>query len=175
MKYFAVQVQTSKEESYISRVNTMLEFRSDCQRFIFLKRQLPIRRGGKTENEMKPVFPGYIFVQADSVDAELFNIMRSTKNFLRFLQTNKNIVPLQHNDLALLEHFMRLGGVAEISTVTFDENDRIVIKSGPLKGLEGSIVSVNRRKKRAKIALDLSNQKFLIDLAFNILEERINE
>jgi len=175
MKYFAVQVQTLKEDSYISQLKAKLEFRSNCQEFFILKRRLPIRKGGKTTDEIKPIFPGYIFVESESVDAELFNIMRSTKNFLRFLKNNKDIKSLENKDLTILQHFMRLGETAEISTVTFDENSRIVIKSGPMQGLEGLIVKVDKRKRRAKISLDFANEKFLIDLAFNILEEGVDE
>ncbi len=175
MKYFAAQVQTLKEDSFVSMLNSTLLFRQDLQRFFFLKRCLPIRKAGKLIKEFKPIFPGYVFIEAEDIDSELYNIMRSTKFFLRFLPSNNNICTIEHKDLALLQHFIRMGSIAEISTVTFDENDRIVVKSGPMSGLEGFIVKVDKRKKRAKIALDFSHEQFLIDLAFDVLEETQNE
>ncbi len=175
MKYFVAQVQTTKEDFFITTVHKALEFRKEQQKFIFLKRCLPIRRKGKIQNENKPIFPGYIFIEASEIDSELFNIIRETKYFMRFLPENKKIISVEHKDLAILQHFIRMGSVAQVSMVTFDENDRIVIKSGPMHGLEGSIVKVDKRKKRAKIALDFSNEQFLIDLAFEVLEEAKNE
>ena len=171
MNYFAVQVRTLKEESYIEKVGDRLHFRSDRQRFMFPKRKLPVRRMGKTIPEIRPVFPGYIFVAADRIDAELFNIMRTEKGFMRFLKNNRDITPITGRDLSILQHFLQFGPVADTSLVVFDENDRIVVKSGPLQGLEGLIVKVDKRKRRAKIALDFAKEKFLIDLAFDILEE----
>jgi transcriptional antiterminator NusG len=40
---------------------------------------------------------------------------------------------------------------------------------GPLMGLEGRIIKVDRRKGRAKINLDLYNDSFTIDLAFEVI------
>jgi transcriptional antiterminator NusG len=55
------------------------------------------------------------------------------------------------------------------SKVYFDANSRIVVTEGPLMGLEGKIIKVDKRKGRAKIKLDLYNDSFSIDLAFELL------
>ena len=44
--------------------------------------------------------------------------------------------------------------------VHFDENERIVVDEGPLNGLEGSIIKVDRRKQRAKIQLDFHGSTY---------------
>jgi len=49
--------------------------------------------------------------------------------------------------------------------------NRIVVLHGPLSGLEGRIIKVDQRKKRAKIALDLCSDSFTIDLAFEVIEK----
>ena len=54
--------------------------------------------------------------------------------------------------------------------MTFDENRRIRVVSGPLQGLEGRIVKVDRRKGRARVRLDIYADAFEIDLGFEILE-----
>jgi transcriptional antiterminator NusG len=46
-----------------------------------------------------------------------------------------------------------------------------VVLYGPLAGLEGRIVRVDRRKKRAKISLDLYDDSFFVDLAFEVIEK----
>jgi transcription termination/antitermination protein NusG len=40
-----------------------------------------------------------------------------------------------------------------------------------LMGLEGCIIKVNRRKRRAKIRLDMNDSPILFDLGFEILEK----
>ena len=65
---------------------------------------------------------------------------------------------------------MKLGEVVEKSKVYFDENNRIRIAEGALKGLEGRIVKVDRRKKRAKVSLSLYEDSFQIDFGFELME-----
>jgi transcriptional antiterminator NusG len=67
---------------------------------------------------------------------------------------------------------MSFGKVADISKVRFDEDDRIVVVEGPLKDLEGLIVKVDIRKRRAKIRLDMCENSFLVDLGFEILDRK---
>lgn len=175
MNYYAVQVKTLKEQTYLALVKKNLNERLEKQEIFFPQRKLIIRRQKKMHNELKPIFPGYIFVKAEHIDRELFNIMKKTPAFTRFLHNNTNIQALKGRDLNIITHFLQFGNTAEISKVTFSENDRIIVKSGPMIGLEGNIVKVDKRKKRAKIALDFAEQKFLIDLSFTILEEVPNE
>ena len=95
--------------------------------------------------------------------------MRKTDGFFRFLPDNHNITPLEERDRALLLHFLSYGEIVETSEVYFDENSRIQVFKGPMKGLEGRVVKVDRRKKRAKVKLVLYEQYFLIDFGFEVL------
>jgi transcriptional antiterminator NusG len=73
-------------------------------------------------------------------------------------------------DLEVALHFIKnVGPVAGKSRVYFNEKSRIVVIDGPLMGLEGRIVKVDKRKGRAKIKLDLYNDSFTIDLGFEVI------
>jgi transcriptional antiterminator NusG len=95
--------------------------------------------------------------------------LRRTDGFFRFLKSNQDIRPLEGKDLATVLHFVGFGPVAEKSKVWFDDDDRIVVAEGPLKGLEGKIIKVDKRKGRAKVKLDLYDDSFTIDLAFEVI------
>ena len=165
MNYYAVQVQTGKEEKIIETVQTTLAFRIERQRFIFPKRLLKIRKEGVLKSELKPIFPGYFFIETENIDKELYNTLRHTQGFVRFLKSNQDITILSGKDLSILEHFLQFGQTISTSQVYFDENDRICVTSGPLKGLEGMVVKVD------KIKMDFSNDSILIDLGFEIIKE----
>lgn len=169
MKYYAVQVKTTQEEKYIQCAAPKLAQRRQSERLLFLRRRLPVRKGGKTTMQLSPLFPGYVFLETEDLDAALHNTLRRTPGFFRFLRSTQQPTELCDKDLATLHHFMSFGEVVEPSAVHFDENDRIVVDSGPLKGLEGRIVKVDRRKNRAKIQLDMYTDNFLIDLAFQVI------
>jgi transcriptional antiterminator NusG len=170
MNYYALQVRTRGEEKYIRLVRALHpELRFPLH---FPQRQLYIRRQGKAAESRAAIFPGYIFVEAGD-DEELLRhqwAFRRTEGFFRFLRSNQNIRPLGGRDLELVLHFIkRVGPLAGKSRVYF-ENERIVVLDGPLSGLEGKIVKVDKRKGRAKIKLDLYDDSFSIDLAFETLE-----
>ncbi|HOE09111.1 MAG TPA: antiterminator LoaP [Treponemataceae bacterium] len=169
MNYFTAQIKTLKEEDYIKRLQDLLLFRAEKQRFIFPKKLMPVRRKGKEIKEMMPLFPGYIFIETEEIDTELYNIMRYTPNFYRFLPDNKEKHCLSGKDLSLIKHFMSFGEIIESSKVFFDENERIIVAEGPLKGLEGFIIKVDRRKKRARIRVEIAQNSITLDLAFDVI------
>jgi transcriptional antiterminator NusG len=170
MNYYAIQVKSRQEGKFIKRFKALhpeIPFP-----IYFPQRRLDIRRGGMIKPSMAAVFPGYIFVEAEN-DEEIKSCQwefRRTGGFYRFLRSNQEITPLANRDLELVLHFIKNAGpVAGRSKVYFNENSRIVVVEGPLMGLEGRIVKVDRRKGRAKINLDLYNDSFTIDLAFEVI------
>jgi transcriptional antiterminator NusG len=170
MNYYALQVKTGGEEFFIGEASKS----SYCGagKFFFPKRKLRVRKGGRRIDEIKPVFPGYIFLASDEIAPELYGALRRIRGFCRFLKSNHDITPLAGNDLDILTKILSLGAVAGISKVYFDENDRIVVtEDGPLRGLEGSIIKVNRRKQRVKVRVDFSYQSFVFDLAYEVIEK----
>ena len=170
MNYYAVQVKTRSEEKYI-KLFKALHPEIDIP-IHFPKRKMDIRRGGKIISSTTGVFPGYIFLEIEN-DEDIRRHQwdfRRTDGFFRFLKSNQNISPMTDRDLEIVLHFIKkVGPVAGSSRVYFNENSRIVVVEGPLMGLEGSIIKVDKRKGRAKIKLDLYNDSFSIDLAFDVI------
>jgi len=170
MNYYAIQVKTRCEDKFIKLFKAQ---HPDVGLPIhFPKRQLDIRRAGKIKPSVSAVFPGYLFIEAESdevIHTQKWGFRR-TDGFYRFLKSNQNITPLADRDLELVLHFINNAGpVAGRSKVYFNENSRIVVVEGPLMGLEGRILKVDRRKGRAKIKLDLYDDSFTIDLAFEVI------
>jgi transcriptional antiterminator NusG len=170
MKYYAIQVKTRAEEKYLRLLHALHP--GMAVKTHFPKRQIDIRRRQKIYQSVTGIFPGYIFVELEEEDDILAHqwAFRSTEGFYRFLKSNQNICALQDRDLEVALHFIKkIGPVAGKSKVYFDENSRIVVTEGPLMGLEGKIVKVDKRKGRAKIKLDLYDDSFAIDLAFEVI------
>jgi transcriptional antiterminator NusG len=169
MEYYAIQVKTRGEEKFMRLFNALHP--KTGLPLHFPRRRINIRRRGVLRPSMAAVFPGYVFIEAEHEDI-LANQweFRRTDGFFRFLKSNQNIRPLADRDLELVLHFIKKAGpVAGISRVYFNENARIVVIEGPLMGLEGRIVKVDKRKKRAKVKLSLYDDSFAIDLAFEVI------
>jgi transcriptional antiterminator NusG len=177
-QFFVIQVLTGEESRYIRRVEGrafLAGFSPDDTRLWWPRRRLFIRRRGKRLKTLTSLFPGYLFLETRDLSAQLYQTIRRTEGFVRFLPDNQEIVPLDSESHRLIRHFLSHGEVLQESRVYFDENNRIIVKEGPLKGLEGHIVKVDRRKRRAKVKLDLYEESFQIDLAFETMEPTLNQ
>ncbi|MDR1893785.1 MAG: antiterminator LoaP [Spirochaetales bacterium] len=170
MNIYVIQALTGQEEKFLALAKRSLP-PEDGNRLIWPRRDLERLSRGRWFAKREPLYPGYVFYRADSVDPENYRAFQSIPGFLRFLMGRENILPLSQDDLTLLSHFLAFGEIVPRSQVYFDENNLIRIVQGPLMGLEGRIIKVNRRKKRAKVALSLYAKSFPVDLGFEILEK----
>jgi transcriptional antiterminator NusG len=169
MQYYVIQVRTGSEDDFVLEACRMMA----ALEFLLPKRTLKLRKQGKVSLVESCVFPGYVFFHTeDFVPGDIaYYTLRRTRGFFRFLPDNANPLPLSHDDLRIVEHFASFAGEKTLSTVTFDENDRIVVLAGPLIGMEGRIVAVDRRKQRARIVLDLYARSFPIDLGYELVQK----
>ena len=173
MNYYIIQVATGREQAFIDGLPKKTPELSQAHNFIYLTRELYIKRQGKTLKELQPVFPSYIIMQTTgSIETKTLQTLKSLPDFYHFLKSNTEITPLAGNDLAVIQHFLGLGPRIGPSLVRFDENERIVVIEGPLKGIEGSIIKVDRRKQRAKIQVDFAGGAHTMDLSFEDIERK---
>lgn len=139
-------------------------------RLLWPRRSLSIRHRGRTEQSLAPIFPGYVFYEAEEIHPEVYWVLKQLNGFIRFLKTASTIEPLRGDERSLLLHFLSFGEIVDKSLVYFDESSRIRVVSGPMKGLEGRVVKVDKRKKRAKVHLSMYEERFLVDFGFELLE-----
>ncbi len=173
MNYYIIQVATGREQVFIDNLQRLEPELAREHNFIYLTRELFIRRGGKTLKELQPVFPSYVILQATgNVDGQTVQALKELPEFYHFLKSNTEITPLAGTDLAVIEHFLGLGPRIGPSLVRFDQDDRIVVIEGPLKGIEGNIIKVDRRKQRAKIRVDFAGAAHTMDLSFEDIERK---
>jgi transcriptional antiterminator NusG len=168
MTFYVIQVRTGKEGDYLRQADTYVAARRE--RLLWPRRNMRIRRRGMWRDSVAPIFPGYLFLQAEAVEPPLYWNLKQVPGFIRFLKDNHHIEPLGPRDREVLLHFLGYGEIVQRSQVYFDEHRRIQVISGPLKGLEGRIVKVDRRKGRARVRLEMYEDSFLIDFGFDSLE-----
>jgi len=169
MNFFVIQVRTGKEQDFLKQADQVL--RAPEQRLYWPRRALRIRRQGVWKDSVAAIFPGYLFLQSESIPPDLYWALRRISGFLRYLKDNRHIEALNDQDREILLHFLNYGEIVQRSSVYFDENNRIRVVSGPLRGMEGRIVKVDRRKGRARIRLELYEDSFMIDFGFDSIEQ----
>lgn len=174
MNYFVIQIKTGGEEKYLNLAQNLIRStglpEQSTGRLLWPRRKMSLRKGGKKQEILAPIYPGYLFLEGEELIPEVYWLLKKINGFLRFLKNNNEIEPLSGEDRDILLHFLSFGEIVEKSKVIFDKDQRIIIIDGIMKGLEGKIIKVDKRKKRAKICISLYNSSFPVDFAFEVLE-----
>lgn len=169
MGIYVLHVVTGKEE-IISRSIDREEWGFALY---FPKRPLMERKMGRLHKKMQPIFPGYLFLEADSLDDQIKTNIIKMPGVFRFLPENTHIQELNPDDSRFFRQLISTGKTGkDISLVEFDENDRIKVIEGPLKGREGQIVKVDRRKKRVRVQLTLFKEASFVDFSVRYIGKR---
>ncbi len=168
---YVLQVLTSKEELYLEHVK---HFPDLTCKLILPRRELTIKKQGKLKKVIKPVFPSYIFWETDDPDPRTREMLRKLPGFGRFLKNEKgDLIALRDNERMIITSLTGDGEIARKSQIIFDRNKRVKVLSGPLKGHEGSIVKVDKRKHRVTVEINLYDKRFKIDLEYEEVEQTI--
>ena len=79
---------------------------------------------------------------------QLYADLKQVSGLTKLLKTGEEVIPLTEKEMGFLDSF---GGQKKIVSVSegIIENAKIIIKSGPLVGMERYIRKIDRHKRRA--------------------------
>lgn len=169
MEWYCLMVKSGGEESFKKSFDETIKKSRLSQKplneakITFFKKRM---KNAKKIEYVQALFPGYVFMSTESLDAPLAAATKKCRNFYHFLNTNADILRVQGKDMELLSNLLKFGETQGISQAYFDQNQRIVITKGPLAGFEGKITKINRKQGRATVKIDLCNNEIKFDLAF---------
>lgn len=170
MNYYVIRVSPGKE--LVFQQQTAKQLDDPTVAVVYPRRKLFQTRKGKKKEVEVALFPGYVFLRVEvPLETALYERFKPLPGYLHFLKDEQGAAELSGRDLKLLGRFLKFGEIVPLSQVMFDENQRIRVLSGPMEGLDGQIIHVDRRKRRAKIRLDLTHGEFTVTLGFEVLEK----
>ena len=171
MNFYCISVLTGFEERYKDKIQKKLNaLDSKIQGKIhFLKKQMRLKHG---KEYFEAFFPGYVFLETNETKESVLRETAKEKEFLRFLPSNTDIMPLGERDKNIVSTILSFGSTIGILPATFDEGDKIVILSGLFKGLSGRVVAVNRRNKRVNIELDFMGNAKVVGLTYEEIKKQ---
>lgn len=165
MDWYVLFVQTGKEEMVQKSLRYLFD-EATLSPFV-PKRLLPERRNGKTEYITKALFPGYVFINA-TMDNSFYFRLKNIPGYYRVLSAGTHFSKVTAAEMAPITRLMGNKETIDISNI-YLVNSRVVVKSGPLQGLEGLIRKVDSRRKRAKILLKVAGEPKIIDVGIEII------
>lgn len=164
-RWYALFVLTGEEDNVKERLE--YRFRNSKLKFIVPKRKLMERKGGKWEEKVRTLFPGYVLVNG-YIGVKEYHLFAGIPGFLGILKDAYEPLEIPEKDIVVLKKLICNGEIIEYSNVLV-ESGKVVVVDGPLLGLEGLIQSVDKRKGRAKVRLNFACEPRLVDLSISII------
>jgi transcriptional antiterminator NusG len=115
------------------------------------------------------MFPGYVLIKTE-MTATIYRKIISIPESIRVLNNGNYYSKIDEEQITPILKLMGDEGVVSYSQI-YIENSTVFVKSGPLKGLEGMICKIDRRKGRAKVLINFMNSYKTIDVGIEFLSD----
>lgn len=162
--WHAAFVVTGEEE----RVKERLLYRyGDILRVLVPKRKLRERKNGNWSVLTKILFPGYVLLKGSSEELSQCDF-RTVPKIIRPLRSGYDLVSISEDEIQVLSRLICNNEVIDFSSL-FVKDGKVRVTDGPLVSMEGRIISVDRRKGRAKVSLDFLGDSRVVELGINVI------
>lgn len=135
--------------------------------FVPLEKVIQVREGKKITKE-RPIFPGYILVEAD-LSGELPHVIKNTPGVLNFLGAEKGGQPQPMRQHELNRIFGKVDegllGTEEL-TIPFFVGETVKVIDGPFNNLTAVIEEINEEKKKLKVSVKIFGRKTPLELSY---------
>lgn len=129
------------------------------------------RAGGGWVDVEKPLLPGYIIVVSSRLDL-VIRELREIPEFTRLLKMGESFVSLASDERAWIEALTNKGSRCVDMSVGVMDGEHVVVLSGPLRGREALITSVNRHKNLAFVELEICGRRVATKVGLGIVSRR---
>ena len=130
------------------------------------------RKGYKWVPRLKLLLQGYVFIRLQLTDEDFYAVL-DVPGVFKFLGVGSpEAIRVDEEEyiIWLYNEDEPLG----ISTVQLEEGGAATVLSGPLKGREGTILRINRRQRRATVAVSFHGNQRPISLSIDILKPGVS-
>ena len=171
MDWYALFVKTGKEDCVKEWIRLFLHKRDVTT--VIPQRRLAERKGGEVKHVCRTLFPGYVFI-CTTMSSEIYYDLKKIPDLIRILNTGENCTRIDNEEMFYILRLLNEEGIVDFSKVLL-YNSKVVVKAGPLKGIEGLISAVDTRKKRVTISLNFMGIPRKLDIGIEILPLHMQE
>jgi len=166
MSWYAIFLKTGNEDAVEQYIKYYFD-NSECHPVV-PKSRLIEKTKGKYYEVLKPLFPGYLLV--DTIMNEYFYYkIKQIPNVYRILcQSGEYYTQIHDEEMEPILQLINKENIIDYSKILI-EDSKVFVNSGPLKGLEGFIRKLDKRKGRAKLSLHFMGTIKEVELGVEIL------
>lgn len=167
-KWYALFVKTGEEDHVKDKLAYTFSNRQQIQFFV-PKRKLRERKNGQWAIKIRTLMPGYILLHG-FITVEDYYTIQHTPALITVLKDGKGeLLRIPEHEIEVIHRLMSNGELIDTSTIMV-EGRNVVVVDGPLKGLEGIIESVDKRKGRAKVRMEFIGEPRIVELSVSVIQ-----
>lgn len=165
--WYVIQVMSGAEQRTLELCKALIDNSFFWE--IFLP-EIEVRKRycGEWHTERKRMFPGYIFVVTDDIESLFLELIKVPK-LTKVLGSERTPIPLSEDEVKLLQHVLNQEHVAEMSEGVM-VGERLIIQSGPMKGMEGFVKRIDRHKRMAWLEVELFGRLVEVMLGVEVVK-----
>jgi transcriptional antiterminator NusG len=164
--WYTVKVQSNRERSVSEKLkfDMMREFKEEVN-VLIPSQKLSIVKNGKIKQKEQLLYPGYIFVETESIDKVLHfvKVIAGITSVLKDPQGNPIIMRQSEID--------RMTGEVEqrksVDKGLYAVNQEVGVVNGPFSGFRGKIQTLDYEKDKVKIEVMIFGRATVVDLTLN--------
>lgn len=171
MSWYAIFVETGKEQEVCKRIQKEISctWLEGYYHLLVPQKKIIERRNGIPKEVHRIIFPGYILLETDYIN-DLYYKTLKLDHLYRYLRCNGSFEEIRLEEISNIVYMANEEGIIGISDI-FIDSDVVKVIKGPLCNYIGSIVKIDKHKRRAKILFKFSGRDHLIDISVNILQK----
>ena len=161
-RWYVIQTKTKKEleaKSYLSMKG--VEVFSPTMEIV-------IARGGKMTSEQRALFPGYLFGRFNLL--EDYSLVRWGRGVRKIVGFGAEPIPVADEVIDLIRNRTQ-GGELVKKACSFEPNDLVRVRSGPMKDLLGVFKRWVSDSERVRVLLNLVGYRPAVELHYSLLEK----
>lgn len=164
-KWYALFVVTGEEDKVKERIYFRMK---DELKALVPKRRMRERKEGKWQERIRTLFPGYVLLNGQ-INTEVYNLISTIPGVIRFLKNNDGPQYIDEHEMYIIQKLTSENEIIGFSSVDI-RGRKIQIIDGPLTGMEGYIQSIDRRKGRAKVLINLMGEPRIVELCVSLIQ-----
>lgn len=165
MDWYALFVETGSED--IVQQYLTFHFNKVVLSSLVPKRKLLERKSKATSYITKKLLPGYVLIHTNMEDDKYKTIVEIPR-VIKILNYDSYYSKISESEMSTILKLTNLAETIGFSKI-YIEGSSIVVKDGPLKGMEGIIRKINKRKSRATVNINFMGNLKTIDLGIEVL------
>lgn len=172
--WYVIQTTTGHEEELLLFMRIIME-KEACKKCFIIRAEWLKRLGGEWQMLVRPLFPGYVFVET-GMPQEIFLRLKAVPKLSRMLGDGGcEFVPIKAEE----EKFLRLLiGVnteytVKLTTVAASEDGHVLAIDGVLKYFEKNIIRWNLHRRYAVVGVSMLGMEKTILFGIRLLQDEL--